>query len=155
MGNVYKNKTKQKINPLKIRSAGSDEQRSGKWGLLTLGARAERCLSKAFRRALLCFPFFHLILSLTGSLQMECKESVQPGLSGQFMSLNMMSPTLAGVIRTHCFILSFPHRFSCDNESPACRRSLACFTLPKILKLTLCDVTKVIMFCSCRTLAVG
>lgn len=60
---------------------------------------------------------------------MECKESVQLGLSGGFMSLNMMSPTLSGVICTHCFILSFSNRSSCNNESLARRQSLARFTL--------------------------
>lgn len=64
--------------------------------------------------------FFHLILSLTGSLHMECKESVQPGLSAEFMCLKMMSPTLSGVVCTHSFILSFSNRFSRNNGSLAC-----------------------------------
>lgn len=66
-------------------------------------------MPKAFSRTLLLslsflFLFFHLIHCLTGSLHTECKESVQPALSGEFMCLNVISATLLGVMCTHCFI---------------------------------------------------
>lgn len=95
------------------------------WHLLTVGA--ERYFFILFfsfgaGESFQSIFFFHLILSLTGSLHMECKESVQSGLCGEFMCWNMMSPTLSGVTSTHCFILSFSNRCSCINGPLACQQ---------------------------------
>lgn len=63
---------------------------SGEWYFLSWNSRRQRKLRKLS-------GIFLFNQSLTGSLQLECKESVLSMLSVRFMHLNIMTPTRLGV----------------------------------------------------------
>lgn len=63
---------------------------SGEWYILSWNSRTQRKLRKLS-------GIFLFNQSLTGSFQLECKESVLSMLSVRFMHLNIMTPTCLGV----------------------------------------------------------